>query len=356
MFDYLHYVPILRWKRAEKRALEYLSTEHKEWITPLIELLPFKFGTGDRQTVTKCLIEIANDLNQAWGYRVIFVDMFHTYASNFSTISSPALIELFNYTFDRNLNLIPVTGLNRDRSFQTAVANVAHQYDSGICLRLNLSDIDDLNFPKNLEILLSTLKVEPKHTDLVIDYGLFDESAPSYDVLTNLIPDILSWNTLTMVSGAFPRYLDNFRPGIHNIRRDDWLFWLNQVNNGNNLTRKPSYGDYTIQHPIYSEPPTLPNVSASIRYTSESNWVIMRGEGLRNADGPGFSQYPANALLLTGQSEFCGTNFSYGDSYIFEKSRDLDTNKTGTPETWLRAGINHHIVYVVNQLSNLTSI
>jgi mannose-6-phosphate isomerase-like protein (cupin superfamily) len=40
------------------------------------------------------------------------------------------------------------------------------------------------------------------------------------------------------------------------------------------------------------------NISASIRYTTDDYWVIMRGEGLRNKGGAGYDQYPANAELL----------------------------------------------------------
>jgi hypothetical protein len=111
----------------------------------------------------------------------------------------------------------------------------------------------------------------------------------------------------------------------------------------------PSFGDYTIQHPIFYEPVEGANVSASIRYTSEAYWVVMRGEGLRNRDGAGFAQYPANAELLLSRKEFCGSHFSYGDAYIWQMgSHQSPTN--GNPETWLRAGINHHLVFQARQI------
>src|ERR1700730_15756466 len=39
MFDSKHYVPILRWKAAEKEALEQLTSKEKESMTPLFEIL-----------------------------------------------------------------------------------------------------------------------------------------------------------------------------------------------------------------------------------------------------------------------------------------------------------------------------
>ena len=39
MFDSKHYIPILKWKSAEIRALRDLSDEDKKHMTPLIELV-----------------------------------------------------------------------------------------------------------------------------------------------------------------------------------------------------------------------------------------------------------------------------------------------------------------------------
>jgi hypothetical protein len=39
MFDHAHYVPVLRWKRGERRALEALSVLDRGVLTPIIEPL-----------------------------------------------------------------------------------------------------------------------------------------------------------------------------------------------------------------------------------------------------------------------------------------------------------------------------
>lgn len=45
MFGPSHYVPILRWKHAERFALHHLQEEGRKRITPLIELTPAVFRT-----------------------------------------------------------------------------------------------------------------------------------------------------------------------------------------------------------------------------------------------------------------------------------------------------------------------
>ena len=95
------------------------------------------------------------------------------------------------------------------------------------------------------------------------------------------------------------------------------------------------------------------NPSASIRYTSDEHWVVMRGEGLRNKGGTGHVQYPANAELLTLRPEYCGQYFSFGDNYIYEIS--LNKGKTGNPRTWVTAGVNHHLTFAVRQINDMFS-
>jgi hypothetical protein len=43
MFGSPHYVPVLRWKQAERLALSYLDDVDKDGMTPLVELPPRYF-------------------------------------------------------------------------------------------------------------------------------------------------------------------------------------------------------------------------------------------------------------------------------------------------------------------------
>jgi hypothetical protein len=77
----------------------------------------------------------------------------------------------------------------------------------------------------------------------------------------------------------------------------------------------------------------------------------MRGESLRK--GQKYEQYPDLAQLLCARKEFSGENFSSGDKYIFDIGH-RNIKGTGSPQTFISAGINRHISYVLHQLSNLT--
>jgi hypothetical protein len=143
--------------------------------------------------------------------------------------------------------------------------------------------------------------------------------------------------------------------GQQYLPRTDWTFWRDQVWNSHDLPCKTNYGDYTIQHPIFSIIDYPPNFSASIRYTVEENWLIMRG---KSAKDHGFDQWPANAQLLALHDDFRGAEFSYGDWYISQMGDNLGTanESNGNAETWLRAGINHHLVFTVRQLEEIVGV
>ncbi len=345
MFNFKHYVPVLRWKRAEWVALRNIHPRYRKLITPLIEIIPKKFNSAHSQEFNVLIEQIGNDLIESWGGLPLFLELGLFTTERHFRLQNNILTILSNEVE----NIIPVVSVNLSASYQRTIRSILQQCNQGVCLRIKKNDLRRSTLPKAINNLLSDLRLTHKKADLVVDLEIIDSSCPSLSDLSTFIPSLSEWRSFTVISGAFPQDLTGFSPGQHLLPRLDWQNWLSQVTSSKQkFPRKPSFGDYTIQYPIYSEPPERANFSASIRYTASSNWVIMRGESAKTM---GFNQWPANALLLCERSEFCGPNFSVGDQYIYDRSQMNDS--TGNPETWLRAAINHHLTFVVNQFSSL---
>lgn len=364
MFDYKHYIPILRWKAAEREGLGLLSDDQKKLMTPVIELLmpqPTRPKEGEAPKSPEQLLadsiakfktllpDIPNDILKFWGKAPAFLELNLIDAS----LRIDALKQILTIGKELDLSLIPVISLNANTEFQTTVISLVKKYNSGLCLRLFRSDFNKNTLETDINTFLEKNSLSKNYIDLLVDLQIVDDQCLKLASLINQIPTIADWRTLTVASGAFPKDLTEFSVNLHKIKRSDWNDWLSQIES-DGLIRKPSFGDYTIQHPIYKEPLPGSNPSASIRYTLEKEWMIMRGQGLRGENSKGHAQYPANAQLLMQQPEFFGADFSFGDSYIAEKGKDVNTKETGTPRTWLRAGINHHLACVVSNLSNLS--
>ena len=336
-FDHTHYVPVLRFKRSEKVALQELRTQARAGITPLLEIVP---------TADYAPRRVADEIRTHWGPYPFFLDLHHLPEAQ----DGDLMLKMNGALRSHGLPSIPVVGLSNGRQFQRAVEMVVALDKRGVCIRLFPEDIQSKSLQLGIERLVNTLGLTPERIDLIADYRLISEFNPSYEDLCRVLPELNRWRTFTVISGAFCQDLKDYDKNAQYERnRDDWLSWRNQVLLPS-LPRYPTHGDYTIQYALLVEPPPFPNTSASIRYTSDNYWVIMRGEGKRT--GPGSSQYAANAELLCGRPEFCGAAFSPGDRYIYNLYQRIG-RRPGSAETLLRAGISHHVTFVVDQLAKL---
>ena len=65
------------------------------------------------------------------------------------------------------------------------------------------------------------------------------------------------------------------------------------------------------------------------------------------------ARLPGRIVYPGEKSIFKGDNFSFGDSYIAEKAKYINTKNTGNPRSWLEAGINHHLTLTARQVASL---
>lgn len=355
MFNERQYVPILRWKRGERGALKELADTDKQRVTPLIELPPslftLEYDAGD-QDLRGVLIRATGDIRKTWGTRPAFCDLGLMPPRAEATGGDHPVTLVWEYARRQRLNLIPVTGLRRSQRYQSAVTRVIGQAGSGVCIRLTSEQLDSATFRSDLSGLMASCRVQPGTVDLVIDRRAVNDLSRPIGELLRRLPTVSEWRTLTVAGGSFPRDLSGFAVGQHRHPRLEWRMWTREVLDAEGVERRVTFADYTTQHAVFAEPPRQANFSASIRYTSTDYWVVMRGEGVFNDDSAGFAQWPANASLLCERQEFCGPRFSAGDSYI--ASHTVLGASTGNAESWLRAGVNHHITFVVRQIASLT--
>ena len=109
----------------------------------------------------------------------------------------------------------------------------------------------------------------------------------------------------------------------------------------------PTYGDYAISHPEPAEvDPRIMRPSASIRYTHDDEWLVIKARNLRDH---GYEQFHEVCGDLVRRAEYAGQQFSWGDGYIF----DCAAKRVGTGNltTWRKVGTSHHLAMVAHQLA-----
>ena len=333
-------------------ALRFLTENVKARMMPLIEVPPARLTCKKGETsvnVDKCMAETVKEIELSWGDQPFFLDMgILDKVDGGSGLSTEALLRARNQCESRLLNGIPVTGLDRDRSYQGAVRDYASRCGS-VCLRVSSEGIGNGNTLAEVDRFVDSVGLRQKNVHLVVDFGFLNETIAPYGQIYKRIPDAEGWASIVICGGSFPVDLSEFSLGTQEVPRREWLAWKGQIA-VESESRWPIYGDYTIQHPIFREPPEFSNPSASIRYTVEDAWLIFRGEGLRGSE-LGNEQYAGHAILLRDREEYYGKSFSFGDKYAWDIAEGC--SKTGNPMSWIRAGVNHHITVVVRQIERL---
>jgi hypothetical protein len=367
MVSTIHYVPILRWKQAERFALRHLHEKDRGRIIPLIEITPKSFDApktgkkeGKKPDPGQVLEDEAKELLVNWQYAPFFLDL-HLIDGLIPAIGGVhhALVHIAETARRFKLHLIPVIGVNRTDEYKSAVSRVAHMDGRGICLRLLATEVLKPRFAQKLRAVLRNIELDKNNVDLMLDYQRFDPQNPDLKTLLAKIPDLSRWRSFIVACGAFPQDLQKCEKGSNRIPRNDWRTWKSQFVDETSIQRRPSFSDYANQYGLYKEPVENCNPSASIRYTLEDEWLVMRGEAPRGKvtsekaeRRPGREQYNAHAQLLCEDTEiFYGQDFSWGDDFIYKRSVNKEDH--GSPEIWLRAGINHHMTVVSRQIANL---
>jgi hypothetical protein len=226
--------------------------------------------------------------------------------------------------------------------------NAALQLDGvGLCLRISPEELRLSRIGEMLQAILRRYGVSTVSVHLVVDRGGVDRGSIPFEEVAHLIPWIDEWQTLTVLAGSFPEDLARLAPGkVHRLQRIEWQQWRAL---GSWPGRKPAFGDYTIQHVVFREPVAVPNFSASVRYTLANEYLVLRGEGVLNEGGPGYSQWNGWASLLVDMPEYCGATFCAGDRYIRERADNW--KRTGSAQTWLQAGFSHHLTTTALQVA-----
>jgi len=364
MFGSKHYVPILKWKRAEQNALCRLSEGDKRYITPLIQFVmpkPKLPGSEEQQfqevlgQFQAKIPDLPTQVKKCWGPTALFVDFSLLY-------TNPLRIECLESIMVRGravgLHLIPVLNLSETTDFKDAVRASVKANNSGFCVRMVQGDLADLGkLNKTLAGLVSWSGLTEAKIDILVDTKQIEQGGayPASVYASQKILNLTKWRTFIFASGAFPSDLSDCKLDEENIiPRLDWKNWLEQIRAKSSL-RKPSFSDYTIQHPIYQESYQFFHPTTSIRYTLDGTWLIMKGKRQK------FELYLANAKLLADDdTKFYGEAFSFGDQFIADKAKHYATyiknpkvKGTGSTEGWLTAGINHHLALTARQIAKL---
>lgn len=329
-------------KAGEYRALQALAPEVHAALRPLLELLPAGPDVVDFAAAQ------VRALSRSRPHDITYVDL-HSEAG----WAQPAVAAYFREARALGLPVIPVAGLDATDGYAAAVGEAADRDGRGVAVRVRPHDVVSGAFRARNSAFLERFQIQPVDVDLVLDVGeiLPDQVAQAQLAAVALLraaEPIARWRSATLVGAAFPVDLRGLSAdSVTLLPRADWTLW--QAVRAS-AARDLGFGDYAIAHPVLMtgfDPVTM-QMSGSIRYTTQDAWLVAKGRSTRRA---GWEQMRTVAARLRSRPEFCGPTFSWGDRFIADCADGLTT--TGNATTWRKVGTNHHLTFVVRQLSTL---
>lgn len=215
-----------------------------------------------------------------------------------------------------------------------------------VVLRVRVTD--DIT---NEEILNECIKarnlvVDNKVFVVMLDLRLAPEN-PSDDLIENIKTLVLSFNesgfeSIYLASGAYPIEI-----GVGQSRFERWDKYLWDMVSSKIGGLKLGYCDYTVVSPSWVEGPVIRRGKVAIRYTLDSEWLVLKGNDGTKNESIRLSQLMTNLF----KKDFRGESYSFGDKLIADRANpSLSLNqKKGGGETHLLEGVNHHISFVIKE-------
>lgn len=331
MFDHKHYVPILKTKAGERWAIDHLTPQVTQGITPLFEIHPH-----DTKTAADHAHEMCENLQSIWGNGArFFLDTrwLHSASGDAAVINS-----VFSSARSLGLQAVPVFTPSYDLVSLDVIQDIHNQDGRGALLRLPNTSLASL---PPIDAIIGLAGVDYAEVDLLLDYRHLPMA-----LITDVpkVPSVMEWRTFTAASSAFPKSVSHLPLNTwHNIPRNDWRTWEAGVTSGT-LTRRPAFGDYTVKD--HGPPASGGEPSAIVKYTKDLDWLVMMGGRFKQGFGSDMVML-CQSLINSGQ--FDGAGFSAGDQMFHDVA--MQVTGTGNPQGWGQWAMNHHMTYVVRQIA-----
>jgi hypothetical protein len=354
------YVPILKGKEGEFAALEELKSEVRSDVMPLIEVpdIPYDYANErPAKSLDDHVSGIAERLQKSWRNQPVYVDL--PWPENEEQLSDGriALEAVLSDCAKRGVNAVPVVSRASSINYLAVAGRSSQSSNAGACIRLLVEDFEeDIDPEIEVDRLLEGLGgIHPNSIDLIIDMGdIGSDSVRALLVARSLFSMIpkKDFRRMTLAAASFPEDLSDVNAATTTaLPRREWELWKALQRRPNLLPRRDLiFGDYAITHPVAKDlDPRVMSMSASIRYTTRANWLVVKGRNVRQY---GYEQYFELCKELVHRPEYEGRDFSWGDKYISDCADRM--MGPGNATTWRKVGTNHHLTLVAREIANLS--
>jgi hypothetical protein len=355
----VRYVPFLKAKQNEIRAISKLSKERLSEIIPFFDIP--RSDTNNPTEIkakihsAKKTIERAHKIASFWFY----IDVYDIPGD--VTIDGRSIYDFVLNEFS-NFSTIPVIGLDRDPEHLKSIKkNLGDK--NYLAIRLVDDDLVSFNLTKRkLESIFKQFEDDVSF-DLILDCRLIDEhnheviakqcsnfldrvdELPRVDdviVTSSSIPPIITELVQSKTSCMFTRY--------------EWELWNCLVYTS---SKNVVYGDYSVVSPEYADTNIPVELMRSVQcpkviYTDLDKAFVTRGGALKTNGDNQFYQLAEDVLNC---GHYRKKHFSLGDEYIDDVANKKLTKRLkggiyvttcGSPSKWIETTVNCHVSFMID--------
>ncbi|WP_373413728.1 hypothetical protein [Ensifer aridi] len=334
----IRYVPILRWKRGERVALQRLTAQARARTMPLVllgsEQFKVKAATKAHAAVPAPQVFVRDVLSD-WGKGTFFLD-----ASSLPTQGTQAhpVATIAAVARAANASMIPVVHLGASHAYVSAVTAIKNIDGRGVCLRIDMQE------------LFSVAHWLPKwpfpigETDLIVDFGENVASAAALGTALDAAFKGLNahskWRSITVAGTSMPANFTGYTAGQHHITRIEAQLWSRL--SALPLPYQLDYGDFASITTGVTPTNIAWGYPINVKYTLPTHFLIFRGVRTTGPSGVDMDvQLRGHANGIAGYSPRYPVASSWGDQTIDQ----IAVGKADPKglEHWVQLSVNRHI-------------
>ncbi|PFH08805.1 T4 beta protein [Collimonas sp. PA-H2] len=350
------YVPLVKGKKNDLMAVGRVNNDVRQLMKPFIEAMPIN---PKAPLVEEHVFKLCEYIRKHLPLGEIFVD-FHGLMPD-ATISDGTNATLHGFAllkaFGRSVT--PAYGFERNDDLWDTLGAIARDFDKGFCFRLSRDDLAEYLFDDVWAQIIertAQMRLPQNKIDLLLDLRHIDGEDTS-NLAENIVsflfhnPNIAGYRSIVIAGSSALKTVGSIEKNkVGEVIRQELRLWSALWRDMPD-TIKPTFGDYGIIHPDFSDQTTSRYVNAKIRYTAGDKIIYFRGHALHHPIKD-YDQYHDLASRVSADFRYVGRTRSFGDTYIDDCARRLI--KPGSLATWVIADMNHHVCYTARQLARLT--
>ncbi|WP_121118401.1 beta family protein [Croceibacterium ferulae] len=350
------YLPQLKWKAGERRALKSVSSARSGRVLPAFKIPPAGSFDPDQQrvlTTVEYLHSFGRQLADCWDRRLAFIDAELIDDQRHSAVvTDHPLTALIERARLAGANAAPVFGLRNSAAYYQAVQRYAERNPAApACFRLELGEIESVSSAETLTQFASQLSLTTQSVILLLDGGPLEisDGEDFTHLLSAQVARLIAPNTWARVfwsATSFPEK-PRLKAGMDGqFSRADWKLYQAILANSAEFPIVPMFSDYALEYPS-AYAPFNGAPSAHLRYSCPEYYHIFKGPSVRKERG--YKAIFEVAERLVASDAFSGVGFSSGDAFIHQLADGM--GRTGDAAAWRWSATDHHFTLVIDQLA-----